>query len=108
MDISLNSCNTWFSHKDTKFYKKVTIYQSSVVDSDQLANSLQDRALKKPPESFFGGILSSSSWMLEKMFCDAQREGYKTKMHLEGKVAVKKLTEGRDSLKTALQLLQKI
>ena len=95
-------------HKDTKFYKKVTIYQSSVVDSDQLANSLQDRALKKPPESFFGGILPSSSWMLEKMFCDAQREGYKTKMHLEGKVAVKKLTEGRDSLKTALQLLQKI
>ena len=52
MDISLNSCNTWFSHRTTKFYNKVPIYQSSVVDPDQLANSLQD---------FFRGILPSSS-----------------------------------------------
>ena len=103
MDISLNSCNTWFSHRTTKFYNKVPIYQSSVVDPDQLANSLQD---------FFRGILPSSSWMLEKIFCDGQREGYKPRCILKTRLneetdTVKKLTEERDSFQTAIQIVTK-
>ena len=85
----------------TKFYKKVPINQSSVIDPDQLTDSLQDGMLQKPPESFFGGILPSPSWMLGKMFCDGQREGYKPRCILKTRLnqeidAVKKLTEERD------------
>ena len=52
-----------------------SLHYISVVDPDQLANSFQDGTSQKPPESFFWGIPPSSSWMLEKMACDGQREG---------------------------------
>lgn len=50
--------------------------------------------------------------MLEKMFGDGQREGYKPRCILKTRLneetdTVKKLTEGRDSFKTAIQIVTK-
>ena len=50
--------------------------------------------------------------MLEKMFCDGQREGYKPRCILKTRLneetdTVKKLTEERDSFKTAIQIVTK-
>ena len=50
--------------------------------------------------------------MLEKMFCDVQREGYKPRCILKTRLneetdTVKKLTEERNSFKTAIQIVTK-